>query len=125
MFDGGDNSMAEVENCKRYKEYPTCCLEIIKDYNLFKNVYPMLYVTNKFILTISILQVSHEHCFSALKFIENRLRGAVTEEHLRELQADVCRERNIGKFNARRNFIRSNDECENLYPNFFCTLFSH
>ncbi len=78
MSNGCNNNMAEVEKCK---ECPACCLAIIKDYNLFKNTYPTLYVAYKFILTISIVHISCECCFSAVKFIKNRLGSIVIEEH--------------------------------------------
>ncbi len=65
MSDGGDNSMAEVENCcNRCRECPACCLAIIKDNNLLRNAYPTLYVTDTFILRIFTVQVSSEHFFS-------------------------------------------------------------
>lgn len=87
VSDGGDSSepgrrTTEVKRCETCKECPACCFAVIKDYNLYKNAYPTLYLAYKFILTMSIVQVSCERCFSALKFIKNRLRSTLTEDHL-------------------------------------------
>ncbi len=86
------------------------------DYNLLKNA-SMLYVNNKFILTISFVQVSCERCFSAPKFIKNKLKSTVIEEH-RKLQADVHGERINGRFNKEEilsTLMRKAILCVNLY----------
>lgn len=92
----GNNSVTEVENCKIRKECHACCLAILKDYNLFKIAYWTLYAAYKFILTISIIFC--ERCFSALKFIKNRLGNTVIEEHFRDRHVGVPKKRHTGKF---------------------------
>lgn len=71
--------------CEFCRECPGCCLLIIKNYNLYRNAYPTMYIAYKFLLTISIVQVSCERSFSILKHIKNRLRSMLTDEHLEAL----------------------------------------
>lgn len=68
-----------------FVECPSCCFLIIKNYNLYRNAYPIMYIAYKFLLTISIVQVACERSFSILKHIKNRLRSMLSDDHLEAL----------------------------------------
>ena len=49
---------------------------------MFATVYPDLVFAYKYLLTLSVSQVLCERSFSKLKFILNRLRSSLNQEHL-------------------------------------------
>lgn len=59
-----------------------CCYLAIIKYNMFQNAYPYLGKIYQFILTLPVTQVSCERSFSILKFIKNRLRNSLSDDHL-------------------------------------------
>jgi hypothetical protein len=62
-----------------------CCYYVLMKYNLFSKAYSTLFLAYKLLLTISVTQVSCERAFSKLKYIKNRLRSLLTQDHLQSL----------------------------------------
>ena len=58
-----------------------CCYRILKRYNLFTDAYRVIGLAYKFVLTLSVTQVACERSFSTLKYIKNRLRNSLSQEH--------------------------------------------
>ena len=56
--------------------------------------YPLLYQAYKVILSLSLTQVACETIFSKLKYVKNRLRSQLSEDHLGSLLL-MCVERDI------------------------------
>lgn len=78
----GDRN-GEMLTCdKSCKNCILCCYRFLVRYNMFATVYPDLAFAYKYLLTLSISQVACERSFSKLKFILNRLRSSLTQEHL-------------------------------------------
>lgn len=73
--DNGEESWLSCKNC------PVCCNCILSQYNLLTNAYPILGLSYKFLLTLSVTQVSCEQSFSTLKFIKCRLKSSLTKQH--------------------------------------------
>ena len=59
-----------------------CCSEILRKYNLYAKAYTELFLAYTFLLTLSITQVQCERSFSKLKYILNRLRNNLSQEHV-------------------------------------------
>lgn len=55
---------------------------ILSRYNLLTDAYDVIGLAYMFLLTSSITQVACERSFSTLKFVKNRLRSTLTQEHL-------------------------------------------
>ena len=55
--------------------------QILKRYNLMTDAYPILGLGYKFLLTLSITQVTCKWRFSTLKYIKGRLRSNLSQEH--------------------------------------------
>jgi len=66
------------------KNCAICCYRLLVKYNLFSNAYSLLTLAYKYLLTLPVTQVSCERSFSSLKYIKNRLRNSMTNEHLEE-----------------------------------------
>ena len=49
---------------------------------MFKNAYPNLSYIYQYILTLPVSEVTCERTFSALKFIKNKYRNTISDEHL-------------------------------------------
>jgi hypothetical protein len=87
-----------------------CVFRVLVKYRLYCEAYSHLYLAYKVALSLSCTQVACERCFSKLKFLKNRLRSRLTEEHLEammlmsverdvlaaitneEVLAEICRE---------------------------------
>ncbi|KAF0703227.1 zinc finger MYM-type protein 6-like, partial [Aphis craccivora] len=66
-----------------------------KEYSISENAsYSSLFLAYKYILTLSISQVSCERSFSKLKYIKNRLRSTLSSSHLEQLMI-ICTEKDI------------------------------
>lgn len=59
-----------------------CCFCVLTTYRLHTLAYPNLYIVYKYVLTLSCTQVRCETTFSKLKYILNRLRNCLSQEHL-------------------------------------------
>lgn len=68
--------------CKNCRECVICCFKFLMQYNLYSKAYKHLTVAYKYLLTLPVTQVSCERSFSVLKFIKNRLRNSLSDEHL-------------------------------------------
>lgn len=72
-----------VKPCnKSCKNCVICCYNVLVKYNLFANAYPTLTIAYQYILTLPVTQVACERSFSTLKYLKNRLRNSMTNEHL-------------------------------------------
>jgi len=83
--DGSDpgNEQEQNKDCKTScKNCIACCFSVLLLYRLHTLAYPSLYIVFKYVLTLSCTQVRCETSFSKLKFILNRLRNCLTQEHL-------------------------------------------
>lgn len=80
--DDANRPTSTSDHSEYCKACPTCCFLVIKNYNLYKNAYPTLYIAYKFVLTLSIVQVSCEKSFSVLKHIKNRQRSTLKQDNL-------------------------------------------
>lgn len=67
---------------KSCKNCVVCCYNVLIKYNLFSNAYPTLTIAYQYILTLPVTQVACERSFSTLKYLKNRLRNVMTNEHL-------------------------------------------
>lgn len=71
-----------ISSCKACKNCPICCYNILFRYNMLSGAYTLLGQAYKYLLSISVTQVSCERSFSTLKFIKNRLRSSISQENL-------------------------------------------
>ena len=74
------NSSAKKKN--KCKNCAVCCYSVLRNYNLYNCAYPNLTAAYKYLLTLSITQVSCERSFSTLKYIFNRLRSSLSQDHI-------------------------------------------
>lgn len=74
--DGLKNKCNTCRNCI------LCCYRLLLKYNLYAEVYPDLEIAYKYILTLSITQVSCERSFSKLNYILNKVRNSLTQENV-------------------------------------------
>lgn len=73
----------DMKPCKKScRNCVICCYNVLIKYNLFTNAYPTLTIAYQYILTLPVTQVACERSFSTLKYLKNRLRNAMTNEHL-------------------------------------------
>ncbi|CAL9702757.1 unnamed protein product [Knipowitschia caucasica] len=79
-----DQEDIEMENtvCSSCKNCPICCYTILRRYNLLTDAYHLIGLAYKYLLTLSVTQVACERTFSILKFVKNRLRTSLSQEHL-------------------------------------------
>lgn len=85
----GDEEPCNVEEpelvnvkCRMCKDCAICVYIILAQYNLLTSSYHVLGLAYKFLLTLSTTQVACERCFSTLKFVKNRLRSTIAQDHL-------------------------------------------
>lgn len=71
-----------ISSCKACKNCPICCYNILFRYNMLSGAYTSLGQAYKYLLSLSVTQVSCERSFSTLKFIKNRLRSSISQENL-------------------------------------------
>ena len=69
-------------SCISCKNCAICVYHILSKYNLLTDAYHVIGLAYKFLLTLSFSQVACERTFSTLKFVKNRLRSTLTQEHL-------------------------------------------
>lgn len=75
-------------NDQKNKRCFTCifyCFNILIQYKLYSNAYYNLFITYKYILSLSSTQVACERSFSTLKNIKTRLRNRLTDDHLKTM----------------------------------------
>ena len=70
------------KECLFCKNCVICCYKILQRYKLLADAYRIIGIACKFLLTLSITQVACERSFSTLKYIKNRLRSTLSQEHL-------------------------------------------
>lgn len=82
--DGKDEEHVEIINksCSTCKNCAVCCYQLLRRYNLLTDAYHVIGLGYKFLLTLSVTQVACERSFSTLKFIKNRLRSTMSNDHL-------------------------------------------
>ena len=79
----GDEELDIVtKKCTFCKNCSLCCYHILQKYNLLTDAYHIIGLAYKFLLTLSVTQVACERSFSTLKYIKNRLRSTLSQEHL-------------------------------------------
>ena len=71
-----------TKKCTFCKNCSLCCYHILQKYNLLTDAYHIIGLAYKFLLTLSVTQVACERSFSTLKYIKNRLRSTLSQEHL-------------------------------------------
>lgn len=71
-----------INKHKACKKCLICCYTLLLKYNMCAEAYPDLQTVYQYILTLSISQVSCERSFSKLKYILNRLRNSLGQDHL-------------------------------------------
>lgn len=81
------NKPCKEEKCR---ECPACCFAVLHKYRLYSGSYKNLYLAYKYILTPSVTQVSCKRSFSTLKYVFNRLRATLTQEHLEAFMMMCC-----------------------------------
>ena len=81
MSDENEMNVAFKE-CLSYKNCVICCYKILQSYNLLTDAHLIIGLAYKFLLTLSVTQVACERSFSTLKYIKNRLRSTLSQEHL-------------------------------------------
>ena len=79
ILENGNVCKKRCRNCVR------CCYALLKNYSLYADAYKHIFMVYKYILTLSISQVSCERSFSKLKIIKNRLRSTLTTENFEAL----------------------------------------
>ena len=91
-----DESDIELTNksCKSCKDCAICVYHVLSKYNLMTASYHVIGLAYKFLLTLSFSQVSCERTFSTLKFVKNRLRTKLTQDHLEAFML-MCTEKDI------------------------------
>lgn len=77
-----DLDYVSTRSCKHCKNCAFCCYNVLYRYNMLSGAYSTLGLAYKFLLTLSISQVSCERSFSTLKNIKTRLRSTLNQEHL-------------------------------------------
>ena len=70
------------KKCSSCKDCPICCYRVLKQYNVLTDAYHIIGLAYKFLLTLSVTQVECERSFSTLKYIKNRLRSSLSQQHL-------------------------------------------
>lgn len=87
-----DDTPRKKKPCKEAKcqECPACCFAVLYKYRLYSRSYKNIFLAYKYILTLSITQVSCERSFSTLKYVFNRLRSTLTQEHLEAFMIMCC-----------------------------------
>lgn len=80
----GGEPQIEIERsvCNSCRNCPVCVYLVLSQYNLFTDAYHVIGLAYKYLLTLSISQVACERTFSTLKFVKNRLRSTLHQEHL-------------------------------------------
>lgn len=92
--EGFELTKGHLVNKKTCKNCIFCYYQILWKYNLYAKAYTELFLAYKFLLTLSITQVQCERTFSKLKYILNRLRSNLSQEHVEEFIIMSC-EKNI------------------------------
>jgi len=85
-----NNSNLEIEKkstilCNKIKACRNCilcCYTVLLKYNLYSEAYKTLFYAYKFFLSLSSTQVACERMFSKLKYILNRIRYSLSQDHL-------------------------------------------
>lgn len=77
----GDCDFTET-SCKTCRNCILCCYNVLYKYNLYANAYAQLSKVYKYMLTLSISQVTCERSFSKLKYILNRLRNNLSQHNV-------------------------------------------
>lgn len=91
--DGEDMELTNT-SCSSCKDCAICVYHILSKYNLLTDAYHVIGLAYKFLLTLSFSQVACERTFSTLKFVKNRLRTTLTQEHLEAFML-MCTEKEI------------------------------
>ena len=90
----GDGLELIVTSCTSCKDCAICVYRVLSKYNLLTDSYHVIGLAYKFLLTLSFSQVACERTFSTLKFVKNRLRTTLTQDHL-EAFIIMCTEKEI------------------------------
>nr|XP_047135672.1 uncharacterized protein LOC105847622 [Hydra vulgaris] len=80
--DDDNDKTISPSHCGACKNCPICCYNILQRYNMLSGTYATLGQAYKYLLTLSVTQVSCERSFSILKYIKNRLRSTMSQENL-------------------------------------------
>ena len=81
-FDVDDDELDITKQCEFCNNCVICCYQILQKYNLLTDAYHVIGLAYKFLLTLSVTQVACERSFSTLKYVKNRLRSTLTQDHL-------------------------------------------
>ena len=74
-----------VDHQKKCRKCPGCVLLLLNEYNMLTNTFKYVGLAYKYLLTLSVTQVTCERSFSALKTIKTYLRSTLSQENLEAL----------------------------------------
>jgi hypothetical protein len=88
------------EHCRSCAD---CVYLLLFEYNMLTNAFSAIGHAYKFLLTLSVTQVTCERSFSALKIIKSRIRSLMTQEHLEAFMLMKCEYETVHKID--NNYI--------------------
>ncbi|XP_025194264.1 uncharacterized protein LOC112593893 [Melanaphis sacchari] len=97
--DKEDSNSYKIKPCKSCQNCPLCCYKALIKYSLFSNTYPTLMLAYQFLLTLPVTQVACERSFSTLKYIKNRLRSTMSNEHLENFMLMAIEKKTLVELN--------------------------
>lgn len=109
-----------IESCASCKDCSLCCYNVLLKYNLFTSTYKLITLAYKYLLTLSISQVSCERSFSTLKNLKTRLRSQLSQEHLEPLMLMACERDILKSLDASVITDKVADRSELLRKNLIC-----
>ena len=76
-----ENIAAKSElHMKRCNNCPVCMVLLLHEYNMLPNAYPSLSMEYRYLLTLSVTQITCERSFSFLQFLKTRLRSTMAQK---------------------------------------------
>lgn len=97
--DKEDSNSCKIKPCRSCQNCPLCCYKALIKYSLFSNTYPTLMLAYQFLLTLPVTQVACERSFSTLKYIKNRLRSTMSNEHLENFMLMAIEKKTLVELN--------------------------
>lgn len=87
-------------SCKSCKNCIVCCYKILIQYSLYSETYKALTSAYRYLLTLPTTQVACERTFSTLKFVKNRLRSSLSDNHLEALVLMSCEKNKLNTLDS-------------------------
>lgn len=97
----------------------SCVLKLLCQYRLLSSAYENLYLAYKYLITLSVTQVTCERTFSKLKIIKTRLRSSISQQNLESLMLMSVEKKVTSKVKENKEeildrFARSSNELSRL-----------